>query len=161
VWDIFHDAMSRPLPSRKQNTGNFLMLEITSRKKSSNALLPSERAAFGEPGLASCGLAEDSSAALADDHSLGVREDGRDGEAAGALHVHEEGPRDRHEGLCCVCRSAKLIIPKNKCRASSPIWEVKIPNFPEKSYLKLVLADFGSRRRVEEINGENLRERVG
>ena len=28
-----------------------------------------------------------------------MREDGRDGEAAGALDVHEEGARARHEGL--------------------------------------------------------------
>jgi len=30
---------------------------------------------------------------------LGVREDGRDGEAAGAFDVHEEGAGDGDEGL--------------------------------------------------------------
>lgn len=62
-------------------------------------LLPPERAALGETGLATRGLAEDRGAALADDDGLRVREDGRDGEAAGALDVHEEGAGSRHEGL--------------------------------------------------------------
>ena len=44
-------------------------------------------------------LAEDSGASLADDNGLGVREDGGDGEATGALDVHEEGSRGGHEGL--------------------------------------------------------------
>lgn len=34
-----------------------------------------------------------------------MREDGRDGEAAGALDVHEEGAGGRHEGL-------ELVLPR-------------------------------------------------
>lgn len=62
-------------------------------------LLPSERTAFSEAGLASCGLAENGGAALADNYGLGVGEDGCDGEATRTLHVHEEGSRSRHERL--------------------------------------------------------------
>lgn len=65
----------------------------------SDRLLPPERAALGESGLATGGLAEDRRAALADDDGLGVGEDGGDGEAAGALDVHEEGAGSRHERL--------------------------------------------------------------
>jgi len=64
-----------------------------------NRLLPPERAALGEPGLATGRLAQDGRAALADDDGLGVGEDGGDGEAAGALDVHEEGAGRRHKGL--------------------------------------------------------------
>jgi len=39
----------------------------------------------------------------ADDNGLSVREDGGDGEAAGALDIHEEGARGRDESLCFVC----------------------------------------------------------
>ena len=63
------------------------------------SLLPAERAALGETGLATGGLAQDGGAALADDDGLGVREDGGDGEAAGALDVHEEGAGGGHKGL--------------------------------------------------------------
>lgn len=62
-------------------------------------LLSPERAALSEPGLATGGLAEDGRAASADDDALGVREDGGDSEAAGALDVHEEGAGRRHKGL--------------------------------------------------------------
>lgn len=62
-------------------------------------LLPSERAALGQAGLATGGLAKHGCAALADDDGLGVGEDGGDGEAAGALDVHEEGARSRHKSL--------------------------------------------------------------
>lgn len=64
-----------------------------------SGLLPAERAALGKTGLATGGLAEDLGAAGADDDSLGVREDGGDGEAAGALDVHEEGAGAGHKGL--------------------------------------------------------------
>lgn len=64
-----------------------------------SSLLPSERAALGQPSLTTGGLAEDGGASLADDDGLGVREDGGDGEAAGALDVHEEGSRGGDEGL--------------------------------------------------------------
>ncbi len=53
-------------------------------------LLPPERATLGETGLSTSRLAEHGRAALADDNRLGVRENGGDGEAAGALDVHEE-----------------------------------------------------------------------
>ena len=36
---------------------------------------------------------------MADDDGLGVREDGGDGEAAGALDIHEEGAGSGHKGL--------------------------------------------------------------
>lgn len=62
-------------------------------------LLSPERAALGESGLATGGLAENGRAAGADDDGLGVGEDGGDGEAAGALDVHEEGSGGRHKGL--------------------------------------------------------------
>jgi len=62
-------------------------------------LLPSERASLCEPGLSSGGLAEHLRAARAHDDGLGVREDGCDGEAAGALDVHEEASWCWDEGL--------------------------------------------------------------
>ena len=64
-----------------------------------SSLLPAERAALSKTGLATGGLAEDLGAAGADDDGLGVREDGGDGEAAGALDVHEEGSGAGHKGL--------------------------------------------------------------
>ena len=64
-----------------------------------SALLPAERAALGKTGLTTGGLAEDLGAAGADNDGLGVREDGGDGEAAGALDVHKEGAGTRHERL--------------------------------------------------------------
>lgn len=74
----------------------------TQRKKPAaraTSLLPAERAALGETGLATGGLAQDGGAALADDDGLGVGEDGGDGEAARALDVHEERARGGHKGL--------------------------------------------------------------
>ena len=67
-------------------------------------LLPPERAAFCEPSFPTRGLAQHGRAAAADDDGLGVREDGCDGEAAGALDVHEEGAGDGYEclGFCGV-----------------------------------------------------------
>ena len=80
-------------------------------------LLPAERAALSETGLATGRLApvytisiynfptlesfhlQDLRAALADNDRVSVREDGGDGEAAGALHVHEKAPWGRDEGL--------------------------------------------------------------
>lgn len=66
---------------------------------SNNLLLPSERATLGQSSLATGRLAQNGRAAGADDDSLGVREDGGDGEAAGALDVHEERPGGGDEGL--------------------------------------------------------------
>ena len=71
-----------------------------------SALLPAERAALGKTGLATGGLAEDLGAAGADNDGLGVREDGGDGEAAGALDVHEEGAGAGHKGLAGDVRDA-------------------------------------------------------
>jgi hypothetical protein len=65
-------------------------------------LLAAERAALGQTGLTTGGLAENGRAAGADDDGLGVREDGGDGEATGALDVHEEGAGLGHEGLKLV-----------------------------------------------------------
>lgn len=62
-------------------------------------LLPAEGAALSQTGLATGGLAQDGGAAGADDDGLGVREDGGDGEATGALDVHEEGAGLGHKGL--------------------------------------------------------------
>lgn len=63
------------------------------------SLLSSERATLCETGLTTGRLAEDGGAASADDNGLGVGEDGGDGEAAGALDVHEERARGWHKGL--------------------------------------------------------------
>ena len=62
-------------------------------------LLSPERASLGQSSLTTGGLAEDGRAAGADDDGLGVREDGGDSEAAGALDVHKEGAGRRHKGL--------------------------------------------------------------
>jgi len=53
-------------------------------------LLPSERAALCESGLATGGLAEDGRTTSTDDDCLSMRENGGDGEAAWALDIHEE-----------------------------------------------------------------------
>lgn len=62
-------------------------------------LLPPERAPLRQPRLTARRLAQHGRATAADDDGLGVRKDGRDGEAAGTLDVHEEGARGGHEGL--------------------------------------------------------------
>jgi hypothetical protein len=62
-------------------------------------LLPPERASFGQPRLTTGRLAQHLRAAGALYDGLGVREDGRDCEAAGALYVHEEGAWAGYEGL--------------------------------------------------------------
>ena len=62
-------------------------------------LLSPERAALRESGLATGGLAKDGRATGTNDDGLGVREDGGDGEAAGALDVHEERAGRRHKSL--------------------------------------------------------------
>lgn len=50
-------------------------------------------------------MAEDGGATLADNDGLGVGEDSGDGEAAGALDVHEEGPGARDQSLQLVLLS--------------------------------------------------------
>lgn len=105
-----------------------------------NPLLPPERAALCESGLATGGLAQDLRAAGADDDGLCVREDGRDGEAAGALDVHEEGARAGDERLGVMLDAVQRSIP-----------------VVESPYLQLVLASLSLRGRVQEIDCENLR----
>ena len=64
--------------------------------------LLTERAALRKSRLATSRLAEDGRAAAADDDGLRVAEDGGDVEAAGALHIHEEGVRRLHQALQLV-----------------------------------------------------------
>lgn len=81
---------------------NRFLIVVNSRKErkpDARHLLPSERAALGQSCLTTGGLAEDGGAALADNDGLGVGEDGGDGEASGALDVHEEGSGTGHKGL--------------------------------------------------------------
>ena len=52
-------------------------------------LLPSEAAAFSQPGSASSWLTQDSGAASTNHHSLGLAEHSGDPVAARALHIHE------------------------------------------------------------------------
>ena len=106
-----------------------------------SCLLPAERAALSKTGLATGGLAEDLGAAGADDDSLGVREDSGDGEAAGALDVHEEGAGAGHKGLMGIVRDAT---------------QGGDSGFLVGSYLQLVLAGLVLRAGVEKVDGENL-----
>jgi hypothetical protein len=75
--------------------------EHNKKKKFSfvSRLLAAERAALGETGLTTCGLAQNGGASGADDDGLGVGEDSGDGEAAGALDIHEERAGLGHKGL--------------------------------------------------------------
>ena len=73
----------------------------------------SRRRTLGQSRLTTGGLAKDLGAAGADDDGLCVGEDGGDGEAAGALDVHEEGARAGHECLLhvrCVCAEIELSV---------------------------------------------------
>ena len=65
-------------------------------------LLAPETAALRQPRLPAGRRAEDRGAPLAGDGGLGVREDGGDGVAAGALHVHEVAVGVLHEPLLLV-----------------------------------------------------------
>lgn len=107
-------------------------------------LLSPEGAALGQSGLATGRLAEDCRAAGADDYRLCVGEDGGDGEAAGALHIHEERSGSRDEGLSGI-GSAFAGFPRSK-------WFDLMAD----SYLELVLASLSRGGRVEEVNCENL-----
>ena len=62
-------------------------------------LLPSERAAFREPGLSAGGLAEDGGASHTQDDRLSVAEHCRDLVATGAFDVHEVGVWALHKAL--------------------------------------------------------------
>jgi len=75
---------------------------LKQKQRSKKHLLSPEGAALSQTGLATGRLAKDGGASLADDNGLGVREDSGDGEAAGALHIHEEGPGSGHESLQLV-----------------------------------------------------------
>lgn len=96
-----------------------------------NRLLSPERAALSQSRLATGGLAKDGRAALADDDGLCVGEDGGDGEAAGALDVHEEGSRSRDKVL-------ELVL----ARLSGRSWVEKIygENHLDRLKSKLVCA---------------------
>ena len=111
-------------------------------------LLSPERASLGQSSLTTGGLAEDGRAAGADDDGLGVREDGGDVEAAGALNVHEEGAGGGHKGL--LAGEAKISNQSwTLVEGSRPAW---------KTYLELVSASLSLRRRVEEVDRDNLAE---
>jgi len=62
-------------------------------------LLSPERASLRQTGLSSCWLTQHLRATLTDNDCLGVGEDSCDGEATGALDVHEETARAGNEGL--------------------------------------------------------------
>jgi hypothetical protein len=110
----------------------------------SRRLLSAERAALGETGLATGGLAEDSRAAGAHNDGLGVGEDGGNVEAAGALDIHEEGAGSGHKLL--LHRIPASVIKNMSYRKSAP------------SYLELVLAGLSLRSGVEKVDRENLYE---
>lgn len=112
-----------------------------SREDLVTCLLSSEGAALGQTGLSTRRLAEDGRAAGTDDNRLRMREDGGDGEAAGALDIHEEGSGSGDEGLRGI-RSAGFLVDGGPCIMVA--------------YLELVLASLSGCGRVEEINCENL-----
>jgi len=105
-FHLLSESAQKIKPSSKKNATCFsssLRPEWCARH-----LLSAERATLSETGLATSGLAKDGRAASADDNGLGVREDGGDGEATGALDVHEEGTGSRHKGLKLVLASLSL-----------------------------------------------------
>lgn len=73
-----------------------------------NLRLLAERAALGQASLTTGGLRENLGTRAADNNGLGVREDGGDGEAAGALDVHEERVGVLHKSLELVRASLLL-----------------------------------------------------
>lgn len=73
-----------------------------------NLRLLAERAALGQASLTTGGLREDLGARAADNDGLGVREDGGDSEATGALDVHEERVGVLHKSLELVAASLLL-----------------------------------------------------
>lgn len=105
-------------------------------------LLPPERAALGESGLATGWLAKDLRATGADDDGLCVGEDGGDGEAAGALDVHEEGAWAWDEGLHQVMSERVKKVGLYVC-----------------THLQLVLASLSGWAWVEEVDCENLQSK--
>ena len=79
-----YNATCNDQSQRRRNYVSWKVARMTS------ALLSSERTSFCETCLSTSRLAEDGRTACADDNGLGVGEDGGDGEAAGALDIHEE-----------------------------------------------------------------------
>ena len=76
--------------------------------KQPNLRLLTERAALGQASLTAGRLREHLGARAADNHGLGVREDGGDSEAARALDVHEERVGVLHKSLELVAASLLL-----------------------------------------------------
>lgn len=76
--------------------------------KQPNLRLLTERAALGQASLTAGRLREHLGARAADNHGLGVREDGGDSEAARALDVHEERVGVLHKSLELVRASLLL-----------------------------------------------------
>lgn len=138
---------------KKQETPHFFSSHQiaplrSGRRPFASHLLSPERAALSQTGLTTGGLAENGRATGTDDNGLGVREDGGDGEAAGALDVHEERARLRHKGL----------LREGKKKNSNQSWDlggrgVVCSGY---AYLELVLTGLSLRRRVEEVDRENL-----
>lgn len=91
----------------------------------SRRLLSAERAALGETGLATGGLAEDSRAAGAHNDGLGVGEDGGDVEAAGALDIHKEGAGSGHKLLELVLAGLSLRSGVEKVDRENHLDETK------------------------------------
>lgn len=69
--------------------------------------------------LTTGGLAQDLSAAAAKDNRLGVREDSGNGEAARALHVHEERVRALNQTLQLVGAQLLLLRRVNEVDSES------------------------------------------
>jgi hypothetical protein len=82
-----------------------------------------------------------------------VREDGGDGETAGALNVHEERARLGHKGLLREGRNFESVL--------GPWWTGGLVcSGYVATYLELVLTGLSLRRRVEEVDRENLLTRA-
>lgn len=82
-----------------------------------------------------------------------MREDCGDGEAAGALDVHEERARLGHKGLLRGEEKFESVL--------GPWWtgDVVCSGYVT-TYLELVLTGLSLRRRVEEVDRENLLTRT-
>lgn len=89
-----------------------------------------------EAGLTTGGLAQDLSAAAAEDDRLGVREDSGDGKAARALHVHEErvGVLDHALELVAarllLLRGIHEVNGKRLLRGQHPVLKRRASNIP-------------------------------
>jgi hypothetical protein len=94
--DMVYNHMTNAIPV--MNFFDFLD-RACPQQSGRSPLLPAERASLGQAGLSTSRLAENGGAGAADDNGLGVREDGGDVEATGALDVHEERAGAGHKGL--------------------------------------------------------------